>query len=120
MAASMKVVWRDIEARRAAEDGQYDGLLRAAREVLAASNMIVPLDTGVLLGSGAIDVYHDRASVYYDTPYAAKLHQDRKLHIRGGRRVQYLRKAAVSSRPHIVRWFGDAFKIKFAKKKGMK
>lgn len=117
MATPMKVIWRDIEARHAAEEGSKDGVRHAAEEILEASNQIVPLDDAVLLGSGRTDWQPGaEATVYYDTPYAVKLHEDRHLIIRNGRRVQYLKKAVTSSRPYVLRWFGDAFKMRFARK----
>lgn len=113
----MRVVWRDQVARQAAEEGAKDGVRRAADEILQVSNQIVPLDDAVLLGSGMVDWQPGaEATVSYDTPYAVKLHEDRSLSIRGGRRVQYLRKSVVSSRPYVLRWFGDAFKMRFSRR----
>lgn len=112
----IKVNWSDIEAVRAADAGVADGLEMAAREILAASNQIVPFDEGVLAGSGGVDFQAagaEMAHVFYDTPYAVKLHEDRALKINGGRRVQYLRKAVMSSKPHVLIWFGDALKLRF-------
>lgn len=114
MTARTRVNWDDIVARRAADEGRKDGLQRAAEEILAAASQIVPLDEGVLSGSGTVDVGSDGvAHVLYDTPYAVKLHEDRHLKIQGGRSVQYLRKAVMSSRPHVLIHFGDALKLRF-------
>ena len=117
MTAKIKVNWNDIEARRAADEGVEEGLMMAAREILAASDQIVPLDEGVLAGTGQVDFSksEEMAHVFYDTPYAVKLHEDRRLEIQGGRQVQYLRKATVSSKPHVLVWFGDGLKMKFRK-----
>lgn len=117
MTAKIKVNWDDIEAMRAADQGVADGLQMAAQEILAASNQIIPFDEGVLAGSGAIDwsKVAEMAHVFYDTPYAVKLHEDRHLKIQGGRTVQYLRKATMSSKPHVLLWFGDALKLRFRK-----
>ncbi len=111
----VKIKWDDIEARRAADEGVSDGLDQAAREILMASNQIVPFLEGELMGSGTIDfdLKAGKATVYYDAPYAVKLHEDRHLKIRGGRSVQYLRKATISSKPHVLQYFGDALKLRF-------
>lgn len=111
----VKVTWDDIMARHAAMEGGADGLLEAAQIILEASNQIVPFDQGTLMGSGAVDFDFDEqtAHVYYDTVYAAKLHQNPKYNFQGGRRGKYLRTAAMQSKPRLAPTLAEGMKLKF-------
>lgn len=111
-----KLKWDPVPALQAAEDGQKDGLQAASDVVLAMANEHAPLDTGALIGSGRVDWNGEQASVYYDTVYAAKLHEDRRLHIKGGREGLWLKKAAMRSKPHVIQFFGDALKVRFRRR----
>lgn len=111
----VKVTWDDILARRAAQDGGADGLTALAEVILEASNQLVPYDTGTLMGTGQVDFDLEelKASVYYDTVYAAKLHQNPKWHFQNGRRGKYLRTAVMQARPRAAQFIGDKMKLRF-------
>lgn len=114
-ATKVKVTWDDIMARRAVDEGSQDGLTRAAEIILEASNQIAPLDQGGLTGSGAVDFDLDAktASVYYDTVYAAKLHQNPKYNFQNGRRGKYLQTATRQARTRVLDAVGEGLKLKF-------
>ena len=88
------------KARKAAADGLEDG----AEHLLAESNQGVPHMEGVLETSGDLDV--DRtaleASVFYDTPYAVRQHEDQSLHHGNGRHAQYLELALATNQGAIL------------------
>ena len=52
----------------------------------------VPLDTGTLMNSCAVDVNDDgsEGTVSYDTPYAVEQHENRKYNHQRGRKAKYL------------------------------
>lgn len=117
MTAKMKITWNDIVAKRAAKEGQEDNLVGAAEMILEASNMIVPLERGELMGSGTVDFDFDAgvASVYYDTVYAAKLHQNPQYNFQNGRRGKFLQAATRQSATRVMELYAAGFRIKFGK-----
>lgn len=70
-------------------------LMVAAENILGVSNGLVPLETGTLMRSGRAVVNRSTgdASVVYDTPYAARQHEDLSLRHAPGRRAKYLESA---------------------------
>ena len=78
MGIQVKVTWHGADTKQAVQFGAERGLLLAANHVLTEANRTVPWDQGPLERSGAVDV--DRralqASVYYDTPYARRQHEE--------------------------------------------
>lgn len=106
-----RVTWHDIAAKRAADEGSKDGLLLAAEYILGAANVDAPYDTGRLVGSGGVDFATDggngeaMASVYYDTPYAVRVHQRP-----GG---AWLRTATRKSKAAVLDHFAGALKLRF-------
>lgn len=115
MTAKVKVSWDDIVAQRAAKEGQQDGLVEAAGMLLDASNQIVPLDRGDLMGAGQVDFDLDAgtASVYYDTVYAAKLHQNPKYNFQNGRRGKFLQQAVRQGATRVTELYAEKFRVKF-------
>lgn len=71
------------------------GLGQGAEHILGESNKIVPLEEGTLLRSGATDVDPGalRASIYYDTKYAARQHEEMTWRHDPGRQAKYLETA---------------------------
>lgn len=67
----------------------------AAEHILATSNDRVPLETGTLMRSGrsVVNRTTGEASVVYDTPYAARQHEDLGLLHAPGRQAKYLESA---------------------------
>ena len=78
MGIAVTVTWNGDRAKRATQAGAERGLLLAANHVLTEANRTVPWDQGPLERSGAVDVDRQalQASVYYDTPYARRQHEE--------------------------------------------
>lgn len=114
----VKIRWDDILARRAAGDGVQDGLEGAAAVILEASNQLVPYDTGHLASTGQVDFDLDdeTAHVYYDTPYAVRLHQNPKFRFGGGRRGRYLGTAASQGRSRVADEFAEKMRFRFRRR----
>lgn len=117
-ATKVKVTWDDILAAREADEGAHEGLLGAAEILLTASNQLVPLDTGELMGSGAVDfdLESKTATVYYDTVYAAKLHQNPTYNFQNGRRGKYLATAFSQGRSRVLETIGQPIKLRFSRR----
>lgn len=114
-----RITWDEAMAKGAASDGADEGLRTAARVILEAANQLVPYETGELIGTGRVDfdLGAKVASVYYDTVYAVRLHQNPKYNFRNGRRGRWLRTSFVQSKPHVLRFFGDALKVSFTRRR---
>jgi hypothetical protein len=71
------------------------GLLLGAEHVLGISNDRVPLDEAALQRSGTatVDEADLRAAVAYDTPYAARQHEELTWRHAPGRRAKFLESA---------------------------
>lgn len=111
----VRVTWADIVARQAAQEGGADGLIGAAQMILEASNQLVPYESGTLMGSGAVDFDLDAqtAHVFYDTVYAARLHQNPKFAFGRGRRGKFLAAAARQGREHAATAIGEGLRLRF-------
>jgi hypothetical protein len=81
------------------------GLQVAAEHVLQVSNDRVPLETGTLMRSGraVVDRSRGTASVSYDTPYAARQHEDLTMRHGPGRQAKYLESAIDDTRDDCLR-----------------
>lgn len=110
-----RVKWDARGARETADKGAREGLEKAQRVVELLANEHAPLDTGKLIGSANTDYDGKVATVYYDTPYAVKLHQDRRLKIKHGREGLWLKKALLKARPQVLDLFRNALRIRFAR-----
>lgn len=86
----MRVRWFDQKAKAAALDGQQEALVRGTEFLLGASNETVPFEEGILASSGFTDVDGDTGVVAYDTPYAARLHENPDFTFQHGRRGKWL------------------------------
>lgn len=94
---------------RQAEAAAITGLREAAEFVLRRAKENVPVgDPGVdpdpsvsLRDSGHIEAHRDGYIIVFDTPYAAKIHEDLRLrHPRGGG-AKYLERAVNETIPHL-------------------
>lgn len=82
MSIQVRATWHGDQAKQAVQSGAARGLLLAANHVLTEANRTVPWDQGPLERSGAVDVDGQalQASVYYDTPYARRQHEELGWH----------------------------------------
>lgn len=74
------------------KDAGFKGLMRAGEHLLAEADQRVPFDEGILSQSGATttDPGAKQVAVSYDTPYAARQHEDLSLSHDAGRQAKFL------------------------------
>lgn len=96
----MTMIWRGQQAKDAAKRGAGRGLYNAAEHVLARSREVVPIEEATLSRSGTASVDEDArvSAVSYDTPYAARQHEELTWRHDPGRTAKYL------ERPHAQTW----------------
>lgn len=83
--------------RKAAARAVRDG----AEFLLEDANRTAPIEEGTLIRSGQVSVDGLTASVSYDTPYAARQHEDTRLRHDEGRRAKWLELTAAENRDRI-------------------
>lgn len=90
-------------ATAAVRDAAARGLLMAAEHVLSISQDRVPIDEAALQRSGTASVDEGtlQAAVAYDTPYAARQHEELTWRHAPGRRSKYLESALNDSRDEV-------------------
>ncbi|MFE6408150.1 hypothetical protein ACFVOR_14590 [Streptomyces sp. NPDC057837] len=88
------------ELRAAAARGLYLG----AEHVLGKSNEVVPLDEAELQRSGtaSVDPPSLTSMVSYDTPYAARQHEELTWRHAPGRTAKYLENSLNAARPEVA------------------
>lgn len=97
---TVRVSWDGPVVKARAKAGAARGLRRAAEFVLGESRAIVPIEEGTLARSGAVDVdpVGLRATVSYDTPYAARQHEELTWRHDPGRQAKYLEQPLLTTR----------------------
>lgn len=85
-------VWHGAKVKEAAREAAARGLVRATEELLTRANVEVPIEEATLLRSGvaSVDESELRGAVSYDTPYAAKQHEELDYQHDAGRKAKYL------------------------------
>lgn len=86
------------------------GVRDACEHVLEVANRKVPIEEGTLQRSGDIsyDPQTRTGTVYYDTPYAVRQHEDQDLRHDRGREAKWLEKAVASERRQVAQIIADA------------
>jgi len=87
---TVALTWNGPAITAAVEAAATAGLLLAAEFVLQSTNLVVPLDEGPLMNSGAVGVDGLTASISYNTPYAVRQHEDLTYRHANGRTAKYL------------------------------
>lgn len=77
-------------ATKAAVESALDD---AAEHILEASNRTIPIEEATLERSGDVGRAPGKRSIYYDTPYARRQHEELDWRHDSGRRAKYLEKA---------------------------
>ena len=95
MAQSAEVAWHGEELKRAMRRAAARGIYLWAERVLEESRRIVPHNEGTLERAGTIVPASPSAltlsrQVVYDTPYAARQHEDLTYRHAPGRSAKYL------------------------------
>lgn len=93
------------EVRKAAAEALGD----AAEFLLEDANRTAPIEEGTLIRSGSTDVDAAalKASVFYDTPYAVRQHEDTRLRHDPGRRAKWLEHTAREDAGRIRDFLAD-------------
>lgn len=115
------VSWHTAEANARQRREVKRALGRAAEFVLQESNRDVPLDEGTLQRSGNTDVEQGiglsgtktKSSVFYDTPYAARLHEHPEYNFQNSRKGKYLEKAIEETKDDVKRYLVEAYRRAF-------
>ena len=99
-------------ARDAVEKAAAEGLSDAAEFLLEQANRTVPIEESTLEGSGDIDLDEAglQASVFYDTPYARRQHEDTRLAHDEGRRAKWLERTLAEEKNKIRDYVADRIK----------
>ncbi len=86
---TFKLWWNAEEVYARILSGGEKGVRDVAQALLDESKKQVPLDTGALQRSGAVDSEGLTATISYDTPYAVRWHENDACFQRG-RKKKYL------------------------------
>lgn len=91
----IRVVWHTGEVIESTRMGGVRALFMASELIHARSDQSVPKQEGILELSGATSVDEQalEATVFYDTPYAVRQHEDLQYSHAPGRRAKYLQLA---------------------------
>lgn len=102
-----RVDWRDATVKARVRAGSRDGSLVAGRAILSEANKTVPYDKGTLKNSGRVDASGRGgsigATVSYNTPYAARLHENPQYNFKGKGRGKWLQLAVQEMAGRVAR-----------------
>jgi len=89
--------------------GALKGLILGGEHILKLSRDRVPLEEGTLERSGQVtDNGKDTVAVSYDTPYAARQHEDMGAHHDSGRSAKYLETAVADGSSGVLALVAEA------------
>ena len=86
---SLQIKWDASQVLNAVNGGGEKGVRACANLLLDEARKQVPLDTGALSRSGAVDSDGLLAVVSFDTPYAVRWHEEH-ANFQHGRKNKYL------------------------------
>lgn len=96
--ADFRVTWRGPEIAQRARGATRAALGKGASFILAQAIPRTPLRDGDLRSSGGTDVDTDRASIYFDTEYAARQHEEIGWRHPKGGQAKYLENTMLEER----------------------
>ncbi|MBE0430032.1 MAG: hypothetical protein IBX61_09225 [Thermoleophilia bacterium] len=79
----------------------------AAEYVLETANRTVPIEEGTLEKSGGIGKATGKRTVYYDTPYARRQHEELGYRHDSGRRAKFLEKTMQEEEKAVTEFLRD-------------
>lgn len=100
MSVTVNINWKTVTD--VVDVGAMAGLKLSAEYVLSLSKQHCPHDTGTLENSGGTDVKLFKAQVFYDTPYAARLHEHPEYNFQGKGQGKWLENALTQSNVQII------------------
>jgi hypothetical protein len=96
----------DLSALDKVLDRAERALADSGENLLEEANKTIPIDTGTLQRSGKVT--YDKASrtvvISYDTPYAARQHEDTRLRHANGRRAKWLERTFNEQRQSVLQY----------------
>lgn len=100
------IQWKTDKRKMASEmvrKAAAEGIGQFAEGVLTVANDRAPIEEGVLIGSGETDLDAKalKASIFYDTPYAARQHEDTRLRHDEGREAKWLENTIKEKGPQM-------------------
>jgi hypothetical protein len=105
MPARTTITWNGNRASSAVRSASKLAVSDACEFILQESNKIAPLDEGPLTRSGNTDIEEGpkgvKGTVYYDTPYATKVHEHPEYNFQNGREGKYLEKTVTRELPTV-------------------
>lgn len=104
------LVWRGGKASMAVGDEGHKAVEKAAEKILAKANKRVPFEYGDLERSSGIRSYRKVTYVFYDKPYAVRLHEHPEYNFQHGRRGKWLETTLREHARDFVRWVGEPWK----------
>lgn len=108
----IKLDWNGPQINELVHHKAAKGLRAAANVLLDESRKEVPLDTGALSRSGAVDVNEGdlSATVSYDTPYAVRWHEE-DANFQRGRKKKYLEDPLNNNRDRLLEYIRQQMTI---------
>lgn len=103
---TVRVTWRGSAVSRDVERKGEAALRKGAEFLLEESNRTVPIEEGTLGRSGGTDQKGLEASVYYDTKYARRQHEETRYAHDPGRRAKWLELTLREQKDKIVAFIG--------------
>lgn len=101
--ADIQFTWRGPEVTQRVNGASRAALGKGAAYLLAQAIPLTPIRDGPLRASGGTDVEDGRASVYFDTPYAARQHEEVGWRHPKGGQAKYLETAVLQERGNAQR-----------------
>lgn len=108
----MMMKWYGKDVLKKIDKAGHGALTDASEFLLDEGNKTVPHDEGTLEASGQATVSNDgkSATVSYDTPYAAKQHEDQTLNHQGKGRAKWLELTMKEKEKKVRVYVSDAYK----------
>ena len=109
---TIRLDWRGGKAshRVAKEADAGRGTMEAAKKLLADANKRVPYEYGDLERSSGIRNYRKVVYIFYDQPYAVRLHEHPEYHFKRGRRGKWLERTIQDNFGRILGWIADPWR----------
>lgn len=96
--ADFSMTWRGPEITQRVKGATRQALGKGAAYLLAQTIPRTPIRDGPLRASGGTDVDDDTASVFFDTPYAARQHEELGWRHPKGGQAKYLENTVLEER----------------------
>ncbi len=110
----MKFNWEGAKATKKSRKAAAKSLSKVSEGLLTEANKTVPNDEGTLERSGSTDVDERKlvASVFYDTPYAIRLHESEagEYNFRGNGQRKWLERTSNKMSSKLEAFFAKEMK----------